>query len=595
MKKILLFLVLIMIIFIFSGCSMFSQQEEPKLPDQDIQELQESINQLNEKLTKMEKDINQLSDEFYQNKRKESYDYSVITDLKTQFSSMKERLTLIEGLIYKGESSDKVEKILNLNKRVENIEKSITSIETGGTSSSSTVIGEKVGNIEEEINMLKSEISDIKNNQEDIYILNKISEINERLDSIEKQKSSSNIEFNEDEIRALIDKTIKNMDLSTYLEDTIEYKAEQAISKLYYGSQSESLIKINELSENVLKLEEQIQNLEYQFQTLSSKPSNSLQERYLSEITDLEKKINAALFSIGDSQLRSLYENQEEIVYTVKSGDYLGKISNAFSLGPNGVDIIMAANNIEDPKYIRVGQKLTIPVGNIENYIEWPLKSTKSSEYNRIVIKFGQRTENGISSGIGVLPAKNEQVYPLLPGRVIETGTAMNGNWYVKIDHGNSIVSMISNIRTIYVKEGDWVNNESSLGLVEKDKIVSLELWKSGEPKDPLKLFFKISGDFMATYYTEWDDKYVHYPTFRITKSGKIPTVWKTIAADPEVLPIGTVVYIPELKELPNGGFFVVEDTGGKVIGKKIDIYVNDVRLAQKTEDVTIYIVGKEG
>jgi 3D (Asp-Asp-Asp) domain-containing protein len=99
----------------------------------------------------------------------------------------------------------------------------------------------------------------------------------------------------------------------------------------------------------------------------------------------------------------------------------------------------------------------------------------------------------------------------------------------------------------------------------------------------------------MATYYTEWDDKYVHYPTFRITKSGKIPTVWKTIAADPDVLPIGTVVYIPELKELPNGGFFVVEDTGGKVIGKRIDIYVNDVRLAQKTEDVTIYIVGKEG
>lgn len=595
MRKILLLFLLITTIFIFSGCSMFSQSEEPKLPDQEVQNLQESINQLTQKLTKMEDDINQLSDEFYQNKRKESYDYNVISDLRTQFSSMKERLTLVEGLIYKGESSDKVEKILDLNNRVESIEKSITSIETGGTSGSSTVVGEKVSDLEDELNSLKSEISDIKNNQEDIYILNKISEINKRLDSIEKQKSSSNIEYDEEEIKKLIDNTIKNMDLSVYLEDTIEFKTEQAVSKLYYGSQSESLIKINDLTEKVSELEEQIQNLEYQFQTVSSKPSNSLQERYLSEITDLEKKINAALFSIGDSQLRSLYENQEEIVYTVKSGDYLGKISNAFSLGPNGVDIIMAANNIEDAKYIRVGQNLTIPVGNIENYIKWPLKSTKSSEYNRIVIKFGQRTENGVSSGIGVLPAKNEQVYPLLPGRILETGTASNGNWYVKIDHGNSIVSMISNIRTIYVEEGEWVNNDSSLGLVEKDKIVSLELWKSGEPKDPLKLFFKVSGDFMATYYTEWDDKYVHYPTFRITKSGKIPTTWKTIAADPEVLPLGTVVYIPELKELPNGGFFVVEDTGGKVIGNRIDIYVNDVRLAQKTEDVTIYVVGKEG
>jgi len=594
MRKIF-FILLIFTVMVLSGCSMFSQPESPKLPGEDIEEIKTSIEALNQKLTKMEGEINELSDEFYQNKRKESYDYNVISDLKTQFSSMRERLTLVEGLIYKGESSEKVEKILNLNERVESIEDSLTSIETGGDASSSTVVGKKVQSLEEEISGLKNEISNIKNNQEDIYILNKISEINERLDSLADKNYSSNVEYNKEDIKKIIDETISNMNLGIYLEDTIEFKTEQAVSKLYYGSQSESLIQINELNDDIRNLEDELRSLKYEFQNVSSKPSNSLQERYLSEITDLEKKINAALFSIGDSELRSLFENQEEILYTVKSGDYLGKISNAFSLGPNGVDILMSANNIEEGTYIRVGQKLKIPVGNIEKYIEWPLKSTTSAEYNRIVIKFGQRTENGVSSGIGVLPAKNEQIYPLLPGRIIETGKSANNNWYVKIDHGNAIVSMISNIKTIYVNEGDWVNNDKSLGLVEKDKIVSLELWKSGEPKDPLKLFFKVSGDFMATYYTEWDDKYVHYPTFRITKSGKIPTTWKTIAADPDVLPLGTIVYIPELKDLPNSGFFVVEDTGGKVIGKRIDIYVNDVRLAQKTEDVTIYVVGKEG
>ncbi len=594
MRKIF-FILLIFTVMVLSGCSMFSQPESPKLPGEDIEEIKTSIEALNQKLTKMEGEINELSDEFYQNKRKESYDYNVISDLKTQFSSMRERLTLVEGLIYKGESSEKVEKILNLNERVESIEDSLTSIETGGDASSSTVVGKKVQSLEEEISGLKNEISNIKNNQEDIYILNKISEINERLDSLADKNYSSNVEYNKEDIKKIIDETISNMNLGVYLEDTIEFKTEQAVSKLYYGSQSESLIQINELNDDIRNLEDELRSLKYEFQNVSSKPSNSLQERYLSEITDLEKKINAALFSIGDSELRSLFENQEEILYTVKSGDYLGKISNAFSLGPNGVDILMSANNIEEGTYIRVGQKLKIPVGNIEKYIEWPLKSTTSAEYNRIVIKFGQRTENGVSSGIGVLPAKNEQIYPLLPGRIIETGKSANNNWYVKIDHGNAIVSMISNIKTIYVNEGDWVNNDKSLGLVEKDKIVSLELWKSGEPKDPLKLFFKVSGDFMATYYTEWDDKYVHYPTFRITKSGKIPTTWKTIAADPDVLPLGTIVYIPELKDLPNSGFFVVEDTGGKVIGKRIDIYVNDVRLAQKTEDVTIYVVGKEG
>lgn len=594
MRKIF-FIILIFTLMILSGCSMFTKQENPQLPNKDIENLKISVEQMNQKLTKLETDLNDLSDEFYQDKRKESYDYNVISDLKTQFSSIKERLTLVEGLIYKGESSDKVEKILDLNDRVDSIEKSLSSIETGGDKSSSSVISNKVQKLENDITSIKDELSKMKNNQENIYILNKISDINDRLSTLENGDFKSKVEYNKDDIKKIIDETIKNMDLSTYLEDTIEFKTEQAVSKLYYGSQSESLIKINDLNDEVDKLGKQLQDLKYEFESSSSKPADSLQEKYLSEITDLEKKINAALYSIGDSQLRSLFENQEEITYTVKSGDYLGKISNAFSLGPNGVDIIMAANNIEDPKYIRVGQKIKIPVGNIEKYIKWPLKSTTSAQYNRIVIKFGQRTENGISSGIGVLPTKNEQVYPLLPGRITETGTAKNGNWYVKMDHGNGIVSIISNIKTIYVKEGQWVNNDTSLGLVEKDKIVSLELWKSGEPKDPLKLFFKVSGDFMATYYTEWDDKYVHYPTFRITKSGKIPTTWKTIAADPNVLPLGTVVYIPELKDLPNNGFFVVEDTGGKVKGKRIDIYVNDVRLAQKTDNVTIYVVGKEG
>ncbi|MGM0640011.1 MAG: hypothetical protein ACQESN_01115, partial [Thermotogota bacterium] len=134
MRKIF-FILLILTIMVLSGCSMFSQQENPELPREDIEELKTSIETLNQKLTKMEGEINDLSDEFYQNKRKESYDYNVISDLKTQFSSMKERLTLVEGLIYKGESSDKVEKILELNERVDSIEDSLTSIETGGDAS----------------------------------------------------------------------------------------------------------------------------------------------------------------------------------------------------------------------------------------------------------------------------------------------------------------------------------------------------------------------------------------------------------------------------------------------------------------------------
>jgi 3D (Asp-Asp-Asp) domain-containing protein len=54
----------------------------------------------------------------------------------------------------------------------------------------------------------------------------------------------------------------------------------------------------------------------------------------------------------------------------------------------------------------------------------------------------------------------------------------------------------------------------------------------------------------------------------------------RTLAADTAVLPMGTVVYIPELDGAPRGeageahdGCFVVEDRGLKVTGEHVDIF----------------------
>lgn len=57
------------------------------------------------------------------------------------------------------------------------------------------------------------------------------------------------------------------------------------------------------------------------------------------------------------------------------------------------------------------------------------------------------------------------------------------------------------------------------------------------------------------------------------TASGVYPTADWTVAADPDVLPLGTHVYI-------NGHEYCVEDTGSGVEGQHIDIYVSDHQLA---------------
>ncbi len=57
------------------------------------------------------------------------------------------------------------------------------------------------------------------------------------------------------------------------------------------------------------------------------------------------------------------------------------------------------------------------------------------------------------------------------------------------------------------------------------------------------------------------------------TASGAYPVADWTVAADPDVLPLGTHIYI-------NGHEYCVEDTGSGVSGMHIDIYVDDHELA---------------
>src|SRR5699024_9346763 len=79
-----------------------------------------------------------------------------------------------------------------------------------------------------------------------------------------------------------------------------------------------------------------------------------------------------------------------------------------------------------------------------------------------------------------------------------------------------------------------------------------------------------------ATGYTagiESTGKTKEDPAYGITYSGVPVTrdLYSTIAADPEVFPIGTVLYIPDY------GFGVVADTGSAIKGNKIDLYYETV------------------
>lgn len=75
-------------------------------------------------------------------------------------------------------------------------------------------------------------------------------------------------------------------------------------------------------------------------------------------------------------------------------------------------------------------------------------------------------------------------------------------------------------------------------------------------------------GDFKLTFYTPDPSENGGYG---VTATGKSlsANVWKAIAVDPSVIPLGSTVYIEGL------GTFTAEDTGGAIKGNRIDVLVN--------------------
>lgn len=101
------------------------------------------------------------------------------------------------------------------------------------------------------------------------------------------------------------------------------------------------------------------------------------------------------------------------------------------------------------------------------------------------------------------------------------------------------------------------------------------------------------STTVIATGYTagiESTGKTPDHPQYGITYSGvKVKRdLYSTIAADLNVYPLGTIMYIPEY------GYGVVADKGGAINGNKIDLYyqtVEDVYSEWGKKEVEVYVI----
>lgn len=96
----------------------------------------------------------------------------------------------------------------------------------------------------------------------------------------------------------------------------------------------------------------------------------------------------------------------------------------------------------------------------------------------------------------------------------------------------------------------------------------------------------RYAGKFTATFYCDCPICVGKKSVIR-TATGSIPHSKRTIAVDTNIIPMHSIVYIKGL------GFYIAEDTGGHIKGKRVDIFVDNHQQAQKLgkKSVEIYIL----
>ncbi len=101
--------------------------------------------------------------------------------------------------------------------------------------------------------------------------------------------------------------------------------------------------------------------------------------------------------------------------------------------------------------------------------------------------------------------------------------------------------------------------------------------------------------DMVATAYDlsyESCGKYPDDPYYGITASGTKAQPG-TVAVDPDVIPLGTKLYIASTDGSPDYGFATALDTGSAIKGYRVDLFMEDNRdaLDYGKRQVKVYVL----
>ena len=179
------------------------------------------------------------------------------------------------------------------------------------------------------------------------------------------------------------------------------------------------------------------------------------------------------------------------VYYYVKGGDTLWSISRLYNVDLNA---LVNANNLDDSRNIKRGQRLLIPGTSKEReaparysskvFFSWPLRGS-------VVSYYGSKMDKANNKGIDIHAAEGSSVKASRAGKVVFCDEWLKGfGKTIILDHGDSFQTVYAYNSALLVKPGDTVEQNSVIAKVgrggrAKQPSLHFEIRRNGEPQNP--------------------------------------------------------------------------------------------------------------
>lgn len=197
-----------------------------------------------------------------------------------------------------------------------------------------------------------------------------------------------------------------------------------------------------------------------------------------------------------------LYANP--VTHTVRSGETLQGIARQYGIPPQ---VLVAANSLDNPDHLAIGQRLVIPGGRPETAsvksgiavppqereilpgFLWPVKGRITSGYgprNHPILKLFH-----FHKGIDLAASFGTLIVAAREGRVIFSGMKPQAGRVVILEHGDGLASVYAHTAENLVEVGDAVRAGQKIALVGRSGMTTgphlyFEIWRDGRHLNPL-------------------------------------------------------------------------------------------------------------